>query len=313
MTVCFRLPKTYHRYDRMHGPWEWSSTSTGRMKDGGLDYRKGGTGLELLCGRKVKRILCSCRERTETMCVRWVGAALVGIMCAIRSRFCSSSLEVACARAGQQGGRDTEVAAHHSVLVQPLVEQRGSVAFLGDHVVQVNVTAAGAPTAGQRRGPRTTKAARLHWQEHVGVEEDGQTFAIRVGVELGRDGRGRVSIRRAPPAFHCKSDSRYCTWRRSLTRFDMERSNLGFGCPDLAVPAVEALGMVNNLWRGRFGAQAFEVPPKPDSLPDESVLAVAGQSLISQCFGIFRMHLACGPGAAAACMRLATRTFVPEK
>ena len=74
MTMCFGLPKTYHRYDRRHGPWEWSSTSTDRMKDGGLDYRKGGTGvpflggtgecdmlshlggtgMELLCRRKVK-------------------------------------------------------------------------------------------------------------------------------------------------------------------------------------------------------------------------------------------------------------------
>ena len=42
MSRWFRLPKTYHRYDDRHGLREWSSTSTGRTTDGGLDPCKGG-------------------------------------------------------------------------------------------------------------------------------------------------------------------------------------------------------------------------------------------------------------------------------
>ena len=48
MSGWFGLPKTYHRYDSRHGLWEWSSTSTGRITDGGLHSRKGGTGVPFL-------------------------------------------------------------------------------------------------------------------------------------------------------------------------------------------------------------------------------------------------------------------------
>ena len=41
-------PKTYHGYDSRHGLREWSTTSTGRITDGGLDSRKGGTGVPFL-------------------------------------------------------------------------------------------------------------------------------------------------------------------------------------------------------------------------------------------------------------------------
>ena len=48
MSGWFGLPKTYRRYNSIGGLWEWSRTSTGLSTDGGLDSRKGGTGVPFL-------------------------------------------------------------------------------------------------------------------------------------------------------------------------------------------------------------------------------------------------------------------------
>ena len=174
-----------------------------------------------------------------------MGAALVGIMCAIRSRFCSSSLGGGVCPgwpAGRErhGGDGTSFCARATAggaTWQRRVSWRPRCASERDCCGCANCWSAQGTADNQScEAPRGPARGLLDdwvldsvWQERVGVEEDGQTFAIRVGVELGGDGRGRVSLRRAPPAFHCKSDSRYCTWRRSLTGFDMERLNSGFG------------------------------------------------------------------------------------
>ena len=48
MSGWFGLPTTYCRYSSRRGLWEWSSTSTALSTDGGLDSRKGGTGVPVL-------------------------------------------------------------------------------------------------------------------------------------------------------------------------------------------------------------------------------------------------------------------------
>ena len=90
------------------------------------------------------------------------------------------------------------------------------------------------------------------WQECIGVEENGQFFSVRVGVELGRDVRDMVlsllAKHRVEGAAHgcdqlcgsaterrqrstALSDNLYCAWRRSLLASDKRAVEVGIVFP----------------------------------------------------------------------------------
>ena len=48
MSRWFGLPKTYHGNNSRRGHWDWSTTCTALSTDGGLESRKGGTGVPFL-------------------------------------------------------------------------------------------------------------------------------------------------------------------------------------------------------------------------------------------------------------------------
>ena len=58
-------------------------------------------------------------------------------------------------------------------------------------------------------------------------------------------GRSRVSLRRVPPAFHCRSDNLYFSWRWSFVGFDKEPSNSGFGFPNVVSGCTRCGGIGN--------------------------------------------------------------------